>query len=143
MKPNVGKAILGGVVGTVLITLIMYYVAPMMTGGPMDIAAMLGSMMGNNWWMGMAAHVINGVVVFPLIYVFVLYSFLPGASWLKGGLWGLALWLLAQVVVMPMMGAGLFSANAGGMPAVMGSLMGHLVYGVALGLVTGGPARER
>jgi hypothetical protein len=30
---------------------------------------------------------------------------------------------------MPMMGGGFFSSNTGGIMAVVGSLMGHLVYG--------------
>ncbi len=51
-------------------------------------------------------------------------------------------WLLAQVVVMPMMGAGFFSSQSGGMMAVMGSLMSHLVYGATLGGIAGGPAHE-
>ncbi len=141
MKPNVGKAILGGLVGTILMTLMMYFVAPMMMGRPMDIAAMLGSMMGNNWMLGMMAHLVNGIVIFPLIYVFLLYKFLPGAPWLKGAVWGVVLWLLAQVVVMPMMGGGLFSSQMGGMIAVMGSLMSHLVYGATLGGLAGAPTR--
>jgi len=49
--------------------------------------------------------------------------------------------LLAQVVVMPMMGGGLFSSQMGGMMLVMGSLIGHLVYGAMLGCITGGPVR--
>lgn len=139
MKPNLGKAILGGVVGTAVMTMMMYFVAPMMTGQKMDIAAMLGSMMGNNWMLGMMAHVMNGVLIFPLLYVFVLYKLLPGEPWLKGLLWGVILWLLAQVVVMPMMGGGFFSAQMGGMMAVMGSFMGHAVYGVLLGVIAGSP----
>ena len=39
MKPNIGKAILGGFVGTVLLTLMTQFVAPMMTGHKMDMAA--------------------------------------------------------------------------------------------------------
>ncbi len=66
MKPNTGKGILGGFVGTVLMTLMMYYAAPMMTGQKMDIAAMLGSMMGNSWTLGMMAHFANGTIMFPL-----------------------------------------------------------------------------
>ena len=139
MKPNVGKAILGGLVGTAVMTMMMYFVAPMMTGQKMDIAAMLGSMMGNSWMLGMMAHFMNGVLIFPLIYVFILFKLLPGQPWLKGLLWGVVLWLLAQVVVMPMMGGGFFSAQMGGMMAVMGSLMGHAVYGVLLGAVAGSP----
>lgn len=33
-------------------TMMMYFVAPMMMGQKMDIAAMLGSMLGNNWLLG-------------------------------------------------------------------------------------------
>ena len=142
MKPNTGKAILGGLVGTVMMTLMMYFVAPMMMGQRMDIAAMLGSMMGNNWMLGMMMHFVNGTVIFPLIYVFLLYKFLPFAPLLNGILWGGVLWLLAQVVVMPMMGGGLFSSQMGGMMAVMGSLIGHVAYGAALGGIAGGPAGE-
>jgi hypothetical protein len=45
------------------------------------------------------------------------------------------LWLLAQAIVMPMMGGGLFSARMGGFMAVMGSLAGHVVYGSLLGVI--------
>jgi len=139
MKPSIGKAIRGGLAGTLLMTMMMYFVAPMMLGKAMDIAAMLGSMMGSNRWLGMMAHAMMGVVILPLIFVFVLYQFLPGAPWLKGALWGMILWLLAQVVVMPMMGGGFFSSQMGGMMAAAGSLMGHLIYGLPLGALTGKP----
>ena len=49
------------------------------------------------------------------------------------------LWVLAQVVVMPMMGGGLFSSAMGGMMAAMGSLIGHLLYGGLLGAIAGAP----
>jgi hypothetical protein len=37
----------------------------------------------------------------------------------------------------PMMGAGIFSANAGGLMAAMGSLVGHLLYSATMGDVAG------
>ncbi len=46
--PSISRSILGGFVGTVAITMMMYLVAPMMLGHPMDIAKMLGSMLGDN-----------------------------------------------------------------------------------------------
>jgi uncharacterized membrane protein YagU involved in acid resistance len=133
MTPNVGRAVLGGFVGTIGITMLMYLVAPMMTGQPMDVAAMLGTLVGGSWAGGMLLHFINGTIVFPLIYVYALYGVLPGTPVVKGMAWGLALWGLAQIVVMPMMGGGFFSAHAGGVPTVAASLMGHLVYGALLG----------
>ena len=51
MHPIVGQSMLGGFVGTLVMTAMMYMVAPMM-GLKMDIAQVLGSMLGNNWWAG-------------------------------------------------------------------------------------------
>ncbi|MBA2356443.1 MAG: hypothetical protein H0V80_17465 [Acidobacteria bacterium] len=140
MHLNVGRSMAGGLVGTMAMTGMMYTVAPMM-GLNMDIAQMLGSMMGGSWAAGMAMHFVNGTVIFPLVYAYVLYRWLPGGPLVKGAAWGVVLWLLAQTVVMPMMGAGFFSMAMGGMMAVMGSLIGHLLYGVLLGGITGGPDR--
>jgi len=136
MRPNPVRAMVGGFVGTAAMTAMMYVVAPMM-GLNMDIAQMLGSMLGNNWTAGMVMHFVNGTVIFPLIYAYVLYAWLPGSPVVKGLGWGVILWFLAQVVVMPMMGGGFFSSAMGGMMAVVGSLMGHLLYGGLLGAIAG------
>ena len=136
MKPSWSRAVFGGLVGTVALTLMMYQVAPMMTGRKMDIAAMLGQMVGG-WAMGMAMHFINGTIIFPLIYALVLYRFLPGPPLVKGILFGAILWLIAQLMVMPMVGAGVFSSSAGGMMAAVSSLVGHAVYGALLGIIAG------
>jgi hypothetical protein len=134
--PKLPWTFLGGFVGTVAITMMMYFVAPMMLGHPMDIARMLGSMLGDNWWAGMVLHFANGTVIFPLIYAFFLHGILLGNPAVKGITWGVILWLLAQVVVMPMVGAGFFS---GSVLAAMGSLIGHVAYGWLLGWIAGSP----
>ena len=139
MTQSLPKALLGGAAGTAAMTAMMYGVAPMM-GLHMDIAAMLGSMMGNNWTLGMVAHLMNGVVIFPMAYALVVASKLPGSPAMRGMLFGVGLWLVAQAMVMPMMGGGLFSSAMGGMMAAGGSLMGHLIYGVLLGQI-GTPTR--
>lgn len=138
MKPGIGKAVLGGFVATAVMTPLMYFV-PLMIGMPMDIGSMLGKMLGNSWMMGMMLHFINGSVLFPLIYAYFLYDLLPGSSVLKGAVWGTILWFLAQSVVMPMMGAGLFSSAIGGGLAALGSLVMHVIYGATLGALTGSP----
>lgn len=139
VKLDMARSIMGGFVGTVAITMMMYFVAPRMLGHPMDIAKMLGSMLGGNWWAGMVMHFINGTIIFPLIFAYLLYSLLPGGPAVKGAIWGVVLWLLAQAVVLPMMGAGFFSIYSGGIKAVISSLMGHLVYGALLGWISGRP----
>ena len=114
-----------------------------MMGLKMDIAQMLGSMLGNNWWAGMMMHFVNGTIIFPLIYAYLLYQWLPGGPTIKGTTWGIVLWLLAQTIVMPMMGGGFFSMAMGGMMAAMGSLIGHLLYGSLLGAIAGAPETVR
>ena len=135
--PTLLRAVLGGLAGTAAMTAMMYFVAPMM-GLHMDIAAMLGSVLGGSWAAGMMMHVVNGASIFPAIY-YALYDRLPGSPAIKGTLWGVALWLMAQVIVMPMMGGGLFSSSMGGVMAAMGSLVGHVLYGSLLGVIASAP----
>lgn len=136
MQLNLVRTLSGGLAGTLAMTLMMYVAAPMM-GLNMDIAAMLGGMLGIGWAGGMLMHFVNGVVIFPVIYAVVLYPRLPGTAAIKGTAWGVILWLIAQLVVMPMMGGGLFSTAMGGMMAAAGSLVGHAIYGALLGVIAG------
>ncbi len=141
MKPEIKTAVTGGIAGTVVMTLMMMFVAPMLTGMPMDIAAMLGGMLGG-YTMGMIAHIMMGVVIFPIAYV-IAYNFLPGTPIVKGLSFGAILWIGAVVVVMPMAGAGFLMSNIGGMMAVLAALMGHLVYGGLLGALAQGEATAK
>jgi uncharacterized membrane protein YagU involved in acid resistance len=136
MKPNVGRVIVGGFAGTLAISFLMYIGAPMMGLPKMDIAGMLGTILGG-WSMGMVMHFINGTIIFPLIYAYFLFGKLPGSPYLKGIIWGVALWVLAQLVVMPMMGAGILGLKMAGMMSAVGSLVGHVVYGALLGRIGG------
>ena len=72
------KIFVGGIFGTIVMTLMMYFVRPLIVGEPMDIAAKIGATMGNNWALGMAVHLFIGVVLIPLIYGEILYKILPG-----------------------------------------------------------------
>ena len=137
MKPNIAKAILGGFVGTVLLTLMTQFVAPVMTGQKMDIAARLGDMTGTGRLAGTMMHFFTGSVVFALIYVFVLFRFLPGSPWIKGLISGVIFWLGLEAAMMPMIGGGFFSSQIGGMKVVVPALIAHLVYGAALGSIAG------
>ena len=134
-KLRIQRPILGGFVATLAMTMLMY-AAPLMGMPKMDVAAMLGSMLGGSWWLGLTMHFINGTILFSLIYSYLFYPAVCARPWQKGTLWGLTLWFLAQVMVMPMMGSGFFSAQtASPVKSVMGSLLGHLLYGVILGAI--------
>ena len=75
-------------------------------------------------------------VIFAEAYAVVAGS-LPGPVVVRGALFALAPWLLAQMAVMPMMGMGFFS---GAMNLAMGSLIGHIIYGGVVSAVYGQPS---
>ncbi len=131
-RPNLSVVLVGGLLGTPAMTALTYLLAPAL-GVNTDIVTMLGEVLGG-WKMGMLVHILNGAVIFPVIFVFLLYRFLPGSPITKGITFGVLLWLTSQILVMPIMGAGLFSLHIGGAKAVAASLLGHLVYGGSLGL---------
>ena len=109
----------------------------------MDIAATIASLlrggtvpeaMSNSWWTGMILHFVAGTIVFPLLYAYFLMTRLLGNSWTKGATWGLILWVLGEVALMPMVGVGLFSAKAPEHWALLaGSLIASLIYGALFG----------
>jgi uncharacterized membrane protein YagU involved in acid resistance len=93
--------------------------------------------MGGLIVLGWIGHLMIGIVL-ALIYAGLVAPHLPGPPVVRGMLFSLAPWLMAQVVVMPMMGMGLFS---GSLVLAAGSLIGHLVYGAVLGAVVGTEVR--
>ncbi|MGA6981431.1 MAG: DUF6789 family protein [Candidatus Sulfotelmatobacter sp.] len=131
MKVNFSMVLLGALIGTPAMSVAMYLVAPLV-GVRVDIVAMLGEMLG--WRMGMLIHMLNGIIIFPAIFAFLLYRFLPGSPATRGVVFGTLLWLTSQLIVMPIIGAGFLSSHAGGVRALAASLIGHVVYGGFLGL---------
>lgn len=137
-RPHLGKTILGGFVGTILITLGMYYLAPLVLGQAMDIATMIGETIGADQTAGMIVHFITGSLVFPLFYAMVAARVLPGPPISQGLLWGAALWLFSGLIATPFFGGSLFGGSV--MVAAF-SLVGHLIYGATQGAIAG-PLRE-
>ncbi len=139
MKPNILRACCAGFVGTTIVTLLVYFVSPYLTGGPADLAALVVGMVGASWIAGMGAHFLIGTFVLPVLYALFLNGWLAGGAAVRGMTWGLFLWLVSQAIVIPTTGGGFFSSDAGGLQAILESLIGHLVYGLALGVLSGGP----
>jgi len=123
------KAIAAGTIATLAMSAFAA-MAPSMGMPPMDLAAMLAGQMGGSLVLGWAAHLMVGNVL-ALTFALVARARLPGPAPLRGALFALAPWLMAQVVMMPMMGLGLFSGSA---LLAGGSLMDHLLFGAVLGL---------
>ena len=134
MQPlQTNKIIRGGLIATTVMTIVML-MAPLMGMPKMLIGNMLAHFMHIPIIYGWVAHFMIGTFIAGGYLTY----FAPRLRLnrvLKGTLYSLIPFIIAQTVVMPMMGAGFFSANTGA-PAlmVMGSLIGHLVYGAVLGL---------
>jgi hypothetical protein len=141
-------AIVWGIVATIAFTLFSIMGSAMgMTR--MDLLDLLGSMMATpgttaSRTIGAALHHVNGALLaIAWVYGVALVG-LP-ANWLTAMGWGVILWVLA-LIMMSTMGSvhpaikrgeqedpGPAATNFGAMTPV-GSLVGHLVYGLVLGL---------
>lgn len=132
MNIDFGRAVIGGLIGTAVMTIVGLFVAPLMGLPPMNPADMLAGAMGGNLVLGWGGHLMIGIVL-ALVYAQVA-SILPGPGVVRGATYSIAPFLMAQLVVMPMMGMPVFSGSA---TMAMGSLVGHIVYGVVLGGIYG------
>ena len=142
MKTKIQQAVLGGIVATAVMTMVMF-VAPLMGMPKMNPAEMLAGMMGLPVFIGWIMHFMIGVI-FALAYVLFISGILEkiGSKILKGAIFGLAVFIFAQVL-MAVMGAvmGSMPSPAGNMLLViLGSIMGHIVYGIVVVLFV--PVKE-
>jgi len=133
MQPRTARVIGAGLFGTLVMTGVGLYVAPLMGMPAMNPADMLASKMGGVALLGWVGHLSIGITL-ALVYSTFFLRRLPGPPLARGAVFSLAPWILAQVMVMPMMGMPLFS---GSLVMAGGSLVGHLAYGAVLGATTG------
>ena len=134
---QIGRAVAAGVIGTAVMTIVGLWAAPLMGLPAMNPAVMLAGAMGGNLALGWVAHFMIGTIL--AVGYTVVAPVLPGAPPVRGALYGIAPFLMAQIIVMPTMGMPLFSGSA---VMAMGSLIGHLVYGAVVGSVYG-PVESR
>ncbi len=146
---NLLSAIIAGIVGTVVMTLVMQ-MAPRMGLPKMDIVGLLGSMFGapGNRALGLLLHGMMGIV-FALIYAALWAAGWGAPTWLYGLVFGAIHWLIVGAIMagMPMLHAGIRSGQVpapgaymtrlGGAQAFMGGLMGHLLYGLVVAWLYG------
>ncbi len=138
MERNWGRAVAGGLIGSLVMSAVGMFVNPMMGLPAGNPAAMLAGAMGDNVMLGWMAHLMIGVVL-AIIYAFIAPR-IPGPPAVRGALYSMIPWLMAMVAMMPMMGMPAFGGAAA--PAI-GSLITHLVYGAVLGAIYGMPADSR
>ena len=132
-------AVIAGLAATTAISVVMT-LAPRMGIPPIAIWDLLGSMFdpAGNRTLGWVAHFMMGVI-FALIYAFLWSTGISSASVHSGVVFGAIHWLLVGLVMgmMPVLHAGMraggtatpgfYMLRAGGIMALMGGLVGHLI----------------
>jgi hypothetical protein len=89
---------------------------------------------------GLLLRLLSGSVLLPLGFLALPAHALPGPPMLRGMLWAGGLWVALETLVAPRFGAGVFSAELGGVPAALRALAGYLVSGATLGGLVGAGA---
>ncbi|MGH2403724.1 MAG: DUF6789 family protein [bacterium] len=150
---NWPAAITAGIWGTVVMTLTMYYVPPVIGLPPMDIGTMLGTMFlphdeATALGVGLGLHFVNGII-FVLAYAGVLLALRVQSTAWRGAVLGVILWLAGAMLLLDpimemhplvqsgeMTNPGYFMLNMGmGWKPAMFSLVTHLVYGLIAGFL--------
>jgi len=135
---SIQSALIAGVVATAAMT-IFTYMAPLM-GFEMNIPRMLAGTMKAPVIFGWIAHFIIGIVLSIGYAAIFLPALNKEGSWKKGAIFGLIPWLLAQIMVMPMMsllngGSYVGALFSGSIMMAMASLVGHLIFGAVIGII--------
>jgi|TARA_B110000967_G_C18678112_1_gene456606 hypothetical protein len=131
---NTSKVIKAGLVATAIMSIVAL-MAPAMGMPKMDFGEMLGAnnpMMAMPYAMGWVMHFVVGVIL-ALVYASFFVQRLKGSFAVRGIIFAMIPFVIAQSVMMPMMGMGFFSG--GNMMMIMGSLIGHIVFGAILGVI--------
>lgn len=83
-------------------------------------------------------HVLNGAVIFPAIYRYVVDERRPRSPAMRGLAWGIVRWLVAQLVVMLMLG-GYLQQGCRRDDDRLESSISHAMHGATLGIVASLP----
>ncbi|MBT3728324.1 MAG: hypothetical protein HOL62_03315 [Candidatus Marinimicrobia bacterium] len=128
------KVITTGVIATAIMSVVAI-MAPMMGMPKMDFGEMLGAnnpMIVMPYAAGWMMHFVIGIVL-TAIYASVFLNRLSGAYVIRGIIFAMLPFVMAQSMMMPMMGNGFWSG--GDIMAIMGSFIGHVCFGAVLGSV--------
>jgi hypothetical protein len=139
MSSKLGASIAGGLVAGVVFGIMMHMMtAPTPDGGQMPVIAMVGQIVGSpTVGVGWAYHLFNSAVIGAIFGWFFggrVHGYGSALGW--GAAYGFVWWILGGLILMPvLLGMPAFAPLM--MPPMrmvaMGSLIGHLIYGLILG----------
>jgi hypothetical protein len=139
MRSNIGASVVAGLIAGVVFGIMMHVMtAPTPDGGRMPVIAMVGQIVGSPTVpAGWLYHLFNSGVIgatFGWLFARRVHGYGSGVAW--GAAYGFAWWILGGLVLMPvLLGMPAFAPLM--MPEMqmvaIGSLVGHLIYGLILG----------
>jgi hypothetical protein len=137
MNTMISKSILGGVIGTAIMTVVIF-VTPMIGIPKMSPPDMLAVMLGIPIMAGWIMHFMIGIT-FALAYTYLFASKVKiGNIYLKGAVFGFAVFIFAQIalaIMETMLPAQQMEGST--MLLMIGSIMAHIVFGIAVSKTVG------
>jgi uncharacterized membrane protein YagU involved in acid resistance len=139
MRSKIGAGIVAGLIAGIVFGVMMQTMtAPTPDGGRMPMMAMVAKVVrSDSMAVGWIYHLFNSAVIgaiFGWLFGNRAGSYGAGSGW--GALYGVIWWVLGALVLMPLfLGMPPFAPLKMMLPVAMGSLFGHLMYGVILGLL--------
>ena len=137
---NAGRAAAAGLIGTGVMTALLL-VEPSVGLPKIAMGQVLSTALGltsahlaSGAALGWLLHFLMGVLL-ALLYAAVFDQRLPGTPLIRGLLYGVLVFVAAQLLFMPLVGGGVFSH--GDPELLAGSLLAHLVYGGLTGWIYG------
>jgi len=144
MTTKIKQSLLGGIVGTAVMTMVAF-IAQMMGMPKMSPPEMLSMMTGFPIVVGWLMHFMIGII-FAMAYAFFFINVVKkiSSNILKGAIFGFAVFVFAQIAL------AIMGAMMGGMPPMegsmmlmmIGSLIGHVVFGITVALFVKEPVTE-
>lgn len=142
---NVARAVAAGVIATASMTALLL-IEPAIGLPEIAIGQLLSTSLSLTAAHSSAGPAVGWLIHFgvgslwALVYAGVLLGRLPGSPLVRGLVYGALVFLLAQALLLPLVGAGFFSR--GDFSMLIGGLLGHLAYGGVLGWVYGLPEAD-
>jgi uncharacterized membrane protein YagU involved in acid resistance len=137
---NVTRAAIAGLIGTAAMTALLL-VEPSVGLPKIAMGQVLSTSLGLTTAhlsvgpaLGWGLHFLIGTIL-AVIYAAAFDRRLPGPAVVRGMIYGALVFVVAQVVFMPLVGGGVFSR--GDSELLAGSLLGHLLYGGVIGWTYG------
>lgn len=131
------KWILAGFIASVVMAVIMGYVAPLLGLPQAGVVRKISFIALDLKIATVLYFFIKRAILLPLIYVLIIRGNLRGPEWLKGVIFGIGVWLFTRVVIVSLGGGNMFNFNN---PEQMGfivvGLVGNSVYGVIVSKLT-------